>query len=106
MKSPFCELRSATTFRASRLFLPLRPPLAVFIHVKDAKGSADKFEFLLPGEGTTDYTAYAKLVAGSRYTGPVVVEVSGMVSNKQGYDPNAAAKASYTALAGAFGLAK
>lgn len=81
-------------------------PFAAFIHVKDAKGTADKFEFLLPGEGTTDYVAYAKLLAGANYRGPVVVEVSGMVSNKPGYDAIAAAKASYAALAGAFGRDK
>lgn len=77
-------------------------PLAAFVHVKDAKGTADKFEFLLPGAGTTDYSAYAKLLAGAKYTGPVVVEVSGMVSAKPGYDPVAAAKACRATLAKAF----
>ncbi len=76
-------------------------PLAAFVHVKDAKGTADKFEFLLPGEGTTDYAVYAKLLA-AKYSGPVVVEVSGMISAKTGYDAVAAAKASYAALAAAF----
>ena len=77
-------------------------PLAVFVHVKDAKGTADKFEFLLPGGGTTDYATYAKLLAQVKYAGPVVVEVSGMVSSKPGYDAVAAAKASHAALASAF----
>jgi inosose dehydratase len=95
------ELRGIKLADAAHLL-----PLAVFVHVKDTRGSADKFEFLLPGEGKTDYPAYAKLLAESKYAGPVVVEVSAMVSNKPGYDPNAAAKASYTALAGAFGRGK
>lgn len=73
-------------------------PLAAFVHVKDAKGTADKFEFLLPGEGSTDYAAYAKQVTGVKYSGPVVVEVSGMISGKAGYDPVVAARASYAAL--------
>lgn len=77
-------------------------PLAAFVHVKDAKGTADKFEFVLPGAGTTDYAAYAKLLAARKYAGPVVVEVSGHVSGKPGYDAVAAAKASYAALAKAF----
>lgn len=81
-------------------------PFTAFVHVKDAKGTADKFEFLLPGAGTTDYAAYAKQLAGAKYTGPVVVEVSGMVSGKPGYDASAAAKASYAALAGSFGSRK
>jgi inosose dehydratase len=76
-------------------------PLAAFVHAKDAKGTADKFEFLLPGEGTTDYAIFAKLLA-AKYSGPVVVEVSGMVSNKSGYDPVAAAKACHASLATAF----
>lgn len=81
-------------------------PLSSFIHVKDSKGTAAKFEFLLPGEGRTDYVAYAKLVAASKYRGPVVVEVSAQVSNKPNYDAIAAAKSSYTALAPAFGKAR
>jgi inosose dehydratase len=78
-------------------------PLSVFIHVKDAKGSAAKFEFLLPGEHGIDYADYAKQLAAVGYGGPVVVEVSGQISNKSGYDPIAAAKRSYANLAAAFG---
>lgn len=81
-------------------------PLASFIHVKDSKGTAAKFEFLLPGEGRTDYVAYAKLVAASKYRGPVVVEVSAQVSNKPDYDAIAAAKSSYAALAPTFGRSR
>lgn len=78
-------------------------PLSVFAHVKDAKGTPEQFAFLLPGEGTTDYPKLAKLLDGSKYAGPVVVEVSAQVSNKAGYDPAAAAKASFRALGGSFG---
>lgn len=78
-------------------------PLSAFAHVKDAKGTAEKFEFLLPGEGATDYRALAELLADAKYTGPVVVEVSGQVSGKAGYDPAAAARSCFRALALAFG---
>jgi sugar phosphate isomerase/epimerase len=77
-------------------------PVSAFVHVKDAKGTADKFEFVLPGAGSTDYAAYRKLLAEAKYAGPVVVEVSGHVSNKPNYDAVAAAKASFAALAPQF----
>lgn len=78
---------------------------SVFIHVKDSKSVAGKFEFVLPGEGTIDYVDYGKLLAASSYRGAVVVEVSSQVFNKPGYDPVAAAKRSYAHLAAAFAKA-
>lgn len=75
-------------------------PRTKFIHVKDSQGDAKKFQFLLPGEGRTDYAAYFKLLRARGYRGPVVVEVSGQVFNKPGYDPVAAAKKCYAALSG------
>jgi inosose dehydratase len=78
-------------------------PLAAFAHVKDARGSAEKFEFLLPGEHGTNYTDLVRLLIAAGYRGPVVVEVSSMVFNRPGYDPAAAARTSYANLAVAFG---
>jgi inosose dehydratase len=78
-------------------------PYAAFVHVKDAKGTPEKFEFLLPGEHGIDYSEYAKRLAAAKYTGPVVVEVSGMISNKTGYDPVSAAKTSFANLSATFG---
>jgi sugar phosphate isomerase/epimerase len=77
-------------------------PHSAFAHVKDAKGTPDKFEFLLPGEHGIDYAEYAKQLAAAKYAGPVVVEVSGLISNKPGYDPVAAAKTSYANLSKSF----
>lgn len=74
-------------------------PRTKFIHVKDSVGEVGKFQFLLPGEGRTDYIKYFALLRKFKYTGPVCVEVSGQVFNKPGYDPIAAAKSSYAALA-------
>src|SRR5262249_5064630 len=74
-------------------------PESAFMHVKDAQGTADKFEFLLPGDGTTDYAELFGALKTAKYRGPIVVEVSGQISNKPGYDPVLAAKRSYANLA-------
>lgn len=79
-------------------------PVSAFAHVKEAKGSAEKFEFVLPGQGKTDFAAFVKLLKDAKYRGPVVVEVSSQISSKKGYDAVAAAKTSFAALAPAFGL--
>lgn len=76
-------------------------PHTHFIHVKDSSGDATKFQFLLPGEGHTDYVAYFRMLKQSNYNGPVVVEVSGQVFNRPGYDPIVAAKKCYKALSAA-----
>ncbi len=74
-------------------------PHTRFIHVKDARKKADgKFEFLLPGEGDTDYAALFKKLRESGYQGDVVVEVSAMIWNKPDYDPVAAARKSFATL--------
>lgn len=74
-------------------------PKTEFVHVKDARGTAEKFEFLLPGESDVDYVAYFRALQAAGYQGPVVVEVSGQISGRAGYDPRAAARQSYASLA-------
>jgi sugar phosphate isomerase/epimerase len=74
-------------------------PHTVFIHVKDTEHAQGKRGFLLPGEGTIDYAEYFKLLATRSYHGDVVVEVSGQISSKPGYDPLAAARKCYNHLA-------
>jgi inosose dehydratase len=80
-------------------------PKSTFIHVKDTEHAQGKRGFLLPGEGTIDYAQMFKLLGHSRYRGDVVVEVSGQVFNKPGYDPLAAARQCYNHLADAFSKA-
>lgn len=74
-------------------------PHTAFIHVKDTEHSQGKRGFLLPGEGTTDYREYFRLLAASNFRGDVVVEVSGQVSSKSSYDPLVAARKCYNHLA-------
>jgi sugar phosphate isomerase/epimerase len=78
-------------------------PLSAFAHVKDARGTPEKFEFLLPGEHGIDYRDVARVLSMAGYRGPVVVEVSGMIFNRPGYDPTAAARTSFANLSGTFG---
>ena len=83
----------------------LKPLIAEtrFIHVKDTAGDAKKVQFLLPGEGRTDYAKLAALLKQLGWSGPVVVEVSAQVFNKPGYDPVAAARKCHAVLAPKFG---
>jgi inosose dehydratase len=74
-------------------------PRTRFVHVKDGRMTAEgKVEFLLPGEGTTDYGALFRKLNALGYRGDVVVEVSGMIFKQPGYDPKVAAEKSFAAL--------
>jgi inosose dehydratase len=79
--------------------LALLLPRTTFIHVKDTEHALGKRGFLLPGEGTIDCAEYFRLLAASNYRGDVVVEVSGQVFGKPGYNPLAAARKCYNHLA-------
>lgn len=74
----------------------------VFIHVKDGRGVPPKFQFLLPGEGTTNYVDYFRLLDKLGYRGSVTVEVSGQIFKQPGYDPIAAATKCYQHLKKAY----
>ena len=91
------ELMGIPMAESMRLLLPHTK----FIHVKDTVGEEKKFQFLLPGEGRTDYVAYFKVLKEQNYTGPVIVEVSAQIFNKPGYDPVAAATKCFAPLASA-----
>jgi len=82
--------------------ISLLAPLAVHAHVKDGRMVDGKVQFLLPGEGGFDYVAYLDWMQRAGYDGFITVEISGQISGRPGYDPYAAATASYQALAKAF----
>lgn len=77
-------------------------PVSPFISVKDAAGNSSKYEFLLPGEGGTDYVEYFKLLKELKYDGFVSVEVSAMIFRKPGYEPIPTAQLCYDRLSPAF----
>jgi sugar phosphate isomerase/epimerase len=72
---------------------------APLIVVKDSQGTSEKHDYLLPGDGKTDYLAYFKLLRELRYSGFVNVEVSAHVHRKPEYQPVATTKLCYQRLA-------
>ncbi|MCE2396630.1 sugar phosphate isomerase/epimerase [Candidatus Poribacteria bacterium] len=77
-------------------------PHSAHTHVKDQRGLAPDFEFLIPGEGPFDYANYLKLMEQHGYDGFITAEVSFMVQAREDYDPLAAATLSYETLSRAF----
>ena len=80
----------------------LMAPHAVHTHVKDQRGRVPDFEFLVPGEGDFDFTAYLRAMHAAGYEGSITAEVSNMVQKKPGYDPFEAAALCYRTLEKAF----
>lgn len=80
----------------------LLAPHAVFTHVKDQRGISPEHQFLIPGEGDSDYAAYLSEMHRMGYTGHIGVEISFMVQDRPDYDPRAAAAQSYAVLNRAF----
>jgi sugar phosphate isomerase/epimerase len=74
-------------------------PLMTLVHVKDVRRTPGGHEFVLPGDGGTDFGRYAALLREVGFAGPIVVEVSTHVFSQPGYDPLAAARRAYRALA-------
>jgi sugar phosphate isomerase/epimerase len=81
-------------------------PRAVACEVKDQRGVAPDFQFLVPGEGDFDYAAFLKELADAGYDGSVAIEISVFRQRVPGYDPYDAAARSYSVLAKAFDAAK
>lgn len=84
--------------------LPLEASVAalsgriLFAHVKDGRRVDGKVQFLLPGEGDTDYVRLFQCLASADYRGWLTVEVSNQISSRSDYDPRVAAQRSYDHL--------
>jgi sugar phosphate isomerase/epimerase len=70
-----------------------------FVVVKDSAGTLDKYDYLLPGDGKTDYLGYFRLLKELNYSGFVNVEVSAHIHRKPGYEPVPTTKLCYARLA-------
>ena len=82
-------------------------PFTVQVAVKDAVMRGKEIEFALPGEANTiDYAEILNRFAHAGYQKDVCCEVSSQVFRREGYDPVAALKASYSKINQAFESAK
>ncbi|OYV78706.1 MAG: hypothetical protein B7Z73_19470 [Planctomycetia bacterium 21-64-5] len=75
------------------------------IHIKDTVVEHGQPRFVLPGDGGVDYVALLTQAVTGGFSGPICVEVSGMVQKQPGYDPVAAAKHAYQNVAPTFAKA-
>lgn len=77
-------------------------PWTAHTHVKDERGRAPDFEFLIPGEGTFDCPRFLRAMRRAGYTGAITAEISIMVQRRPDYDPFDAAARTYRWLRAAF----
>lgn len=77
-------------------------PITSYVQVKDSRGTPAKHEYLLPGDGQTDYVELLTVLKQARYHGFVNVEVSSMIHRKPDYRPIPTAKLCYERLAPLF----
>lgn len=81
-------------------------PITPYIQVKDSRGTPEKHEYLLPGDGPTDYLELFSILKSEGFHGFVNVEVSGQIHRKPGYDPIGTAELCYKRLAPLFKKAR
>jgi sugar phosphate isomerase/epimerase len=70
----------------------------VHTHVKDQRGRAPDYEFLIPGEGDFDYARYLTAMDQAGYAGFITVEISKQVQTRPDYDPAQTAARSFQVL--------
>ncbi len=74
-------------------------PRSAFVALKDARVENGKAQFLLPGDGTVDYSLYFRTVQRMKWQGWALVEVTRQLQTRPGYDPDRAARRSYASMA-------
>ncbi len=77
-------------------------PYSAHTHIKDERGRAPDYAYLVPGEGDFDYVTYLRSMHGHGYQGVISVEISTMVQRRTDYDPLATATRSYQVVSHAF----
>lgn len=77
-------------------------PISPYVHLKDAKRTLDKHEFLLPGDGPTDYVEMFRQLGRLGYDGYVTVEVSAQIHRLPDFQPILTADLCYERMAAAF----
>ena len=77
-------------------------PVSPYAHLKDARRAAGKHEFLLPGDGPTDYAEMFRQLGQLGYSGHVTVEVSAQIHRREDFQPIATAELCYERMAAAF----
>ena len=77
-------------------------PVSPYIHLKDARRTADKHEFLLPGDGPTDYVEMFGELGRLGYDGFACIEVSAQIHKLPDFQPIAIANLCYERMVAAF----
>ncbi|WP_437221893.1 sugar phosphate isomerase/epimerase family protein [Planctomicrobium sp. SH661] len=81
-------------------------PWIAHVAVKDVVPAGNGTRFVLPGEGgRIDYPHLLTLLQRGNYRGDISCEVSGQVSSRPDYDPEAAVSQCYTNMSAAFAQA-
>ena len=81
----YCHMFVASESLESSL-RALAPQLTV-VALKDARWTDAGHQFLLPGDGDTDYPLYFRLLKELGYRGWVAAEVAAIIWRRPGYDP-------------------
>lgn len=77
-------------------------PHTVHTHIKDKRGVAPDFEFVIPGEGELDYVHYLRAMRAAGYDDYITAKISNTVQQRPNYDPLQVASQTYRVLARAF----
>lgn len=78
--------------------------LSPYIEAKATRGRSPDHEYMIPGEGVSDFVAQFRLMKALRYDGYVTPEISVHVQRRPNYDPYAALRLAVETLRNALGV--